>query len=49
MTFHAACVRILRQEGRHMDLYPGFVIYDKGDQLALIRSILKELDLDEKY
>ena len=30
MTFHAACVRILRQEGRHMDLYPGFVIYDKG-------------------
>jgi len=49
MTFHAACVRILRREGQYLGLQRGFVIYDKGDQLALIRSVLKELNLDEKY
>jgi DNA helicase-2/ATP-dependent DNA helicase PcrA len=49
MTFHAACARILRQEGRYLGYRPGFVIYDKGDQLALIRSVLRGLNLDEKY
>jgi len=47
-TFHAACVRILRREGRALGLEPSFVIYDEEDQLALIKRILQELNLDPK-
>lgn len=42
-TFHAACVRILRQRGE-----PNFVIYDDDDSMTLIRGCLEELKLDEK-
>ncbi|NLP19097.1 MAG: UvrD-helicase domain-containing protein, partial [Firmicutes bacterium] len=48
MTFHAACVRILRREGRYLNQKAGFVIYDRADQLALVREILRELNLDDK-
>ena len=48
MPFHAACVRILRREGRHLAHKGNFVIYDKADQLTLIRDILRELNLDDK-
>lgn len=48
-TFHSACVRILRRE---IDNLPGynrnFVIYDAGDQQALLKACLKESNLDEK-
>jgi DNA helicase-2/ATP-dependent DNA helicase PcrA len=47
-TFHAVCVRILRQEIHHMDFNGNFVIYDATDQQSLIKKCLKELDLDEK-
>lgn len=48
-TFHAACVLILRSEIEHLPGYSrSFVIYDSGDQQALIKSCMKELDLDEK-
>ncbi|MGI6575545.1 MAG: UvrD-helicase domain-containing protein [bacterium] len=48
MTFHAACVRILRREARQLGYKPGFVIYDKTDQLSIVKEVLKELNLDEK-
>lgn len=48
-TFHSACVRILRSEIGYLPGYSrSFVIYDSGDQLALIKSCMKELNLDEK-
>jgi DNA helicase-2/ATP-dependent DNA helicase PcrA len=48
-TFHSACVRILRSEIEHLAGYKrSFVIYDGGDQQAVIKSCMKELDLDEK-
>ncbi|MHB0868649.1 MAG: ATP-dependent helicase [Chloroflexota bacterium] len=47
-TFHATCARILRREGHHLGLDPSFVIYDDGDQLSLVKSVLKEMELDEK-
>ncbi len=52
-TFHAFCVRLLRREGEPLArLRPGFTrqfsIYDDGDQLTVIRSLYKELGLDEK-
>jgi len=48
-TFHAICARILRRE---IEALPGwdrnFVIYDAGDQLALMRLALRDLNLDDK-
>ena len=47
-TFHAACVRILRYHGKLVDCLPGFSIYDDQDQIHVVKSCLKELDMDEK-
>ncbi len=47
-TFHAICARILRREGQAIGFASNFVIYDRDDQLGLIRQGLRELNLDEK-
>ncbi|HEX5397253.1 MAG TPA: UvrD-helicase domain-containing protein, partial [Candidatus Limnocylindria bacterium] len=47
-TFHAICARILRREGQHIGLDRSFTIYDRADQVALVKGILKRLDLDDK-
>ncbi len=47
-TFHAICARILRQEIETLGYDKNFAIYDKGDQLSLIRRCLNLLDLDNK-
>ncbi len=48
-TFHSACVRILRQEIGNLPGYTrDFIIYDAGDQQAVIKNCLKECNLDEK-
>ena len=43
-TFHAFCAKILRIDGEAIGLDRRFVIYDEGDQLDLIKQILKKLD-----
>jgi DNA helicase-2/ATP-dependent DNA helicase PcrA len=47
-TFHSACVRMLRRHGKLVDCLPGFSIYDDQDQLLVIKSCLRELDMDDK-
>ncbi|HDK27117.1 MAG TPA: ATP-dependent DNA helicase PcrA [Candidatus Atribacteria bacterium] len=47
-TFHSICVRILRREIEALGYDKNFVIYDKTDQLSLIRRCLNILDLDNK-
>lgn len=48
-TFHAFCAKFLRMEIENYTSYTkNFVIYDAADSLALIKSCLKELNLDEK-
>jgi DNA helicase-2/ATP-dependent DNA helicase PcrA len=47
-TFHAICVRILRNSGRAMGIDPQFVIYDRDDQLSLVKRSMIEVDLDPK-
>ena len=44
-TFHGVCVKILRQEYAAAGIDKDFVIYDMDDQIALIKRILKNLDL----
>jgi DNA helicase-2/ATP-dependent DNA helicase PcrA len=47
-TFHAICARILRRDGTAVGLTRSFTIYDRADQVALAKSVLRRLDLDEK-
>ncbi len=48
-TFHAFCARFLRMEIEQLGGYSShFTIYDSGDSLAVIKSCLKELNLDDK-
>jgi len=47
-TFHAICARILRRDGAAIGLTRSFTIYDRADQVALTKAILRRLDLDEK-
>lgn len=48
MTFHAACVRILRRYIERIGYANSFTIYDTDDQKTVVRQILKKLDLDPK-
>lgn len=47
-TFHSIFARILRSEGHKLGYPPNFVIYDTQDSKSLIKSIVKELNLDPK-
>ena len=47
-TFHASCVRILRQDIEHLGFGRDFSIYDDQDQLRLLRNLVKEMDISEK-
>jgi len=44
-TFHSFCARILRKEGKYLDISPSYLIYDKTDQRALVKEVMKKLDL----
>ena len=48
MTFHAMCVRILRNHGDVLEFKNGFSIYDESDKKALLKRIVKDLKIDEK-
>lgn len=47
-TFHSIFSRILRSEATHLGFTSQFTIYDTADSKSLIRSIIKEMGLDEK-
>lgn len=47
-TFHSVFSRILRSEAGFLGFTAQFTIYDTADSKSLIRSILKEMGLDEK-
>src|SRR3954463_2769034 len=48
MTFHSACVRILRAEAKHVGIPSSFSIYDAADSLRLMTMVARDLDLDPK-
>ncbi|MCL2760159.1 MAG: UvrD-helicase domain-containing protein [Desulfuromonadales bacterium] len=47
-TFHATCVRILRQEIERLGFERNFAIYDERESERLLKEILVEQNVDEK-
>ncbi|GAE82027.1 ATP-dependent DNA helicase [Bacteroides reticulotermitis JCM 10512] len=47
-TFHSVFSRILRAEASHIGFTSQFTIYDTADSKSLLRSIIKEMGLDDK-
>ena len=47
-TFHSVFARILRSEAEKLGYPSNFTIYDTDDSRSLIRSIVKEMQLDDK-
>lgn len=47
-TFHSACVRILRRDGKEIGLTSGFSIYDTADCERLVKLISGDLNIDTK-
>lgn len=48
MTFHSACVRMLRRDIDRLGFSRDFTIYDTDDSKRVIKDIIKEMELDEK-
>jgi len=48
MTFHSACVRILRREADKVGMRSTFSIYDAADSQRLMSMVLRDMDLDPK-
>jgi DNA helicase-2/ATP-dependent DNA helicase PcrA len=47
-TFHAVCARILRIDGEFVGVPRSFAIYDDADQMALMKRICAEYNLESK-
>jgi DNA helicase-2/ATP-dependent DNA helicase PcrA len=47
-TFHSICARILRREAEHLPIQSNFVIFDTDDQERVVKSVIRELNINEK-
>ena len=47
-TFHSVFARILRAEAEQIGFSSNFTIYDQADARSLVKSIIKEMQLDDK-
>ncbi len=46
-TFHSICVRILRRDIDKIGFERNFSIYDRDDQITLVKECIKEINLDK--
>lgn len=47
-TFHAICARLLRREAELLPVAGNFVIFDADDQERIVKSVIREFNLDDK-
>jgi DNA helicase II / ATP-dependent DNA helicase PcrA len=47
-TFHSMCVRILRRDIDRIGYSRNFTILDSGDQLSVVKQVLRDLNIDTK-
>ncbi len=48
-TFHACCARILRRDIERLGYVRSFTIYDDDDQMAVLKELCKQLNIDDKF
>ena len=48
-TFHSACVRFLRRYAEELGWPRSFTIYDTDDAQRVMKSVYKELNVDDKF
>ena len=48
-TFHSTCARILRRDIEKLGYSRSFTIYDDDDQQRVLKDVLKQLNIDEKF
>ncbi len=48
LTFHSACLRVLRKHAGVLGYDQDFAVYDPTDQKAAMKSIVKEMDINDK-
>jgi DNA helicase II / ATP-dependent DNA helicase PcrA len=48
-TFHSFCLNVLRRYGDKIGIRREFIIYDKDDQIKLIKNIIKEMDVNSDF
>ncbi len=48
-TFHSIFAQILRREAKKIGYFSNFTIYDENDSTSLLKAIIKEKNLDDKY
>lgn len=48
LTFHSACLRILRANAEKIGYEKDFVVYDPTDQKVVVKNLLKEQNVDDK-
>ncbi|MBP2025813.1 DNA helicase PcrA [Peptoniphilus stercorisuis] len=46
-TFHSICVRVLRRNIEKIDYTSNFSIYDRDDQITVVKEAIKELDVNK--
>ena len=46
-TFHAFCASVLRREGERIGVNREFTIYDRSDQISLMKRAIREIGLDD--
>lgn len=47
-TFHSICARLLRREADLLPIQSNFVIFDDDDQQRIVKSVIRDLNLNEK-
>jgi DNA helicase-2/ATP-dependent DNA helicase PcrA len=47
-TFHSICARMLRREAEFLPIQSNFVIFDTDDQERIVKSVIRELNINEK-
>jgi len=48
-TFHSVFARVLRAEAHRMGYPPSFTIYDTDDSKSVVKTVINELNLDDKH
>lgn len=49
LTFHAACMRILRREHERLNLKSTFTVYDSDDSRRLMQQVARDMELDKRH